>query len=285
MRTARAETEASTPFEITTLTTFVRWLYGETGRPESDYTHECMELFSQLLPLLPGPCRCRAPRLTRPSPDRGAAIRARLAAEAAGQTPRAWIDKTFPNESAAAILELYRPTVAPDALQANVSVPALDLQQAFQELCRALVRRAVGGRFGKKECNGGGTSGASRTRGGVPTGLRAGWVHVDAGPENGARGRNHGCVPAAVWRRHALPASPRLRATRPRAQRHRGLGRAVGHPGHVHDALHRDRARGTGAEWMRAVRDDASERAMMRANADGWSDGWMGELCAMTRRS
>lgn len=41
-------------FEIKTLGDLVAWLFDETGRKESDYSHQCMELFSEFVKLLAG---------------------------------------------------------------------------------------------------------------------------------------------------------------------------------------------------------------------------------------
>ena len=42
-------------YDVGDLASFVRWLFGETARQPAEYAHECMALFTALVPVVGGP--------------------------------------------------------------------------------------------------------------------------------------------------------------------------------------------------------------------------------------
>ena len=144
---ASSDADLASPFEVNNLATFARWLFGETGRAESEYAHECMELFSALIKLLPGRAGALDPArtlvlLTDGPPTIALSMCGSNGAETTQSAAR-WMTATFPGATAVDLLDLYRPDIASDALEAHAAVPAAELQRRFQELCRSLVNAAV----------------------------------------------------------------------------------------------------------------------------------------------
>ena len=136
----------STAFNVEDLPTFLRWLFGETGRPEADYAHECMELFSALVKVPPG--TRTTGRFVRSVPSRATdQVRASSAGcwalpTDAAKTPAEWVCQAFATETSPdAVLHLYRPLPSTISTLADPAIaPALQREAAYRDLCRCLVR-------------------------------------------------------------------------------------------------------------------------------------------------
>jgi len=201
----------STASSVVDLPTFLRWLFGETGRPEPDYAHECMELFSVLVKVPPG---TMAPggfvgAVRSRATDRDVSI--------VGRACGAWPYQTQPRRPRSGFIRPLRQRLSQTRCFTTTSRYRPPLARwrtrRSHRRCRwrprtatcAVASYAVSiARGAEPETVP--ADGCTASDGAWPPGLVAGWVHLGARRAHGARERSARQPPAAAGAADDVPA-------------------------------------------------------------------------------